>query len=113
MSFSPADQYHEKRSPTDFNLVEFVRGLLLKNNVSQAQLDAFNNNQHVVMAADRKPEVQRYHMNQYWNLQLLKAERVSVDERYSLIPNGSIEDWCRLFERGVLPFVLSNNLPRV
>ncbi len=41
----------------------------------------------------------------------MSVNTYSEEERYCLIPNGSSEDWLKLFQSKILPFLMANNLP--
>lgn len=103
--------YRQPRKPGDIDLVAEVRHLLVNAGVPAECINAYEQNNHIVEAIEKNPEVQRFFMNRYWNLQLLSCPKYSIEERYCLIPNGEVSDWLRLFSTKVLPFVIANNLP--
>lgn len=105
------EQYHAERQPTDIDLVAEVRQSLISAGLSHEVIQAYDNNHYILDASNRTPEVQRHLLNRFWNLQLLSCPSVSIDERYCLIPNGSVVDWLRLFRERVLPFAIANRLP--
>ncbi|WP_233874258.1 hypothetical protein [Paraburkholderia adhaesiva] len=62
------------------------------------------------------PNYQRFAINRAWRLifaKLNQRERIdTIDVRYCLVDKeGSIQDWKKLFETGVLPFILEHQLP--
>ncbi|WP_233874970.1 hypothetical protein [Paraburkholderia adhaesiva] len=62
------------------------------------------------------PDYQRFAINRAWRLifaKLNQRERIdTIDVRYCLVDKeGSIQDWKKLFETGVLPFILEHQLP--
>ncbi len=103
--------YQQPRQVGDIDLVAEVRSLLVSSGIPGECIMAFEQNNHIVDAIDKNPEVQRFFMNRYWNLQLLSCPKYSIEERYCLIPNGEVSDWLRLFKDKVLPFIVANNLP--
>lgn len=103
----PSVAYTQERQADDRDLVMETVELLKSKNITPEKLLEFTTNHHIVEAQNKIPEVQRYLLNRYWALQLMQASRVSIDERYCLIPNGSLDDWKRLFETKVLPFVVN------
>lgn len=104
-------EYLTRRTETDFDMISFVRQLLIDSGASQEAIVAYNNNALILEGTDRVPHVQRFLLNRFWMMQLMSCPVVSVKERYCLIPNGDIADWCRLFQDTILPFALKNNLP--
>ena len=107
------DGYFQPLKEGDINLVEVVRTLLMECGLGQQVPMAYDQNTYIQQAQGKNVEAQRYLLNRYWNLQLLSCPDISIEERYCLIPNGSIEDWVRLFKAKVLPFCIKNQLPQV
>lgn len=103
--------YNAPRQPGDIDLIAEVRLAMINAGISSEKIIDFEQNKNIISGIDKTPEVQRYHLNQYWNLQLLSAQKTSIEERYYLIPDGEISDWLRLFVNNVLPFIVRNDLP--
>lgn len=55
--------------------------------------------------------VQRFLINRYWRVQLGALAIDTMDVRYCLVDTGEISRWLSLFEQGVVPCVVENNLP--
>jgi hypothetical protein len=104
-------EYQQVREPGDRDLVAEVRQKLIQAGVPMESMVHFNNHQNIIDASNKKPEAQRFLLNRYWNIQLLNCPKTSADERFCLIPNGTLDDWMRLFEAKVLPFIITNGLP--
>jgi hypothetical protein len=103
-------EYNEERKPDDVDLVRVVRELLI--GVGQApKIHLFEQNDRIQEATNKRPKVQRYLMNEYWSLQIMKMPVNSIDIRYCLVNNGTIDDWIRLFRDKVLPFIMEFDLP--
>lgn len=102
--------YHQLPSDTDINLVAVVRDLFQKEGMGQFLDSAYDRDQHIIDAQNKKPEVQRHLLNLYLNLQLMKARVDSSSIRYCLLPDGEISDWLQYFRSFVLPFLKENNL---
>lgn len=57
-------------------------------------------------------DVQRFLINRYWHLQLGTVTTEStMDVRYCLVPQGSIDRWLELFAQMVAPCIVRNDLP--
>src|SRR5574343_436390 len=110
MSNVAIEEYKQVRQPTDFDLIGHVRTLLINAGSRPEAIAAFDNHHLIVEATNKVPNIQRFLLNRFWMLQLMSCPAVSTKERYCLIPNGSIEDWVRLFSDSVLPFATKNNL---
>lgn len=95
----------------DIDLVLEVRNILQSAGLLQNVLHAYDNHRFVIDAAGKCSDVQRFMLNRYWNLQLSMSPN-SIDVRYNLIPNGTINDWLRLFRDSILPFLIQNGLPK-
>ena len=105
------EQYHLKRQEGELDLVAEVRKALVESGLLQKVIDAYDNNRFIVEASGKASSVQRFLLNRYWNQELIFSEKPSIEERYCLIPNGTVEDWLRLFKAKVLPFVIAHDLP--
>lgn len=108
---SANEAYRAQRQPNDFDLVGEVRTLLINAGVSDRVLQYYDTNHTIIEASSKVPDVQRQLLNRYLYLQIVQCSARSTEERQSLIPNGSIDDWLRLFKASVLPFMVTNNLP--
>lgn len=105
------EQYYLKREEGDLDLVLEVRNALVEVGLLQKVLVAYDGNRFINEATGKASSVQRFLLNRYWNQELIFAEKPSIEERYCLIPNGTVEDWLRLFKAKVLPFVIAHDLP--
>lgn len=103
--------YRAERQPGDFDLVSEVRNLLIDAGAIDNVTQYYDTNHTVIEAADKIPDVQRQLLNRFLYLQIVQCSSRSINERQSLIPNGTIDDWLRLFKANVLPFMIRNNLP--
>lgn len=67
---------------------------------------------HVDAVTPSTPEdIQRFLINRYWHLQLGTLPFNTMDQRYCLVPNGTIDRWLQLFDEMVAPLVVQHNLP--
>lgn len=105
------EQYHQTKDANDIDLTAVVRTILVEAGLLQYVIAAYDNDRFILEAQNKPSEVQRFLLNRYWSFQLMQSEKSSIEERSYLIPNGEIEDWIRLFQNKVLPFILENNLP--
>ena len=101
-----------ERKPDDRCVVSECRAILVENGLAN-KIDAFDNDNDVMLAKPASPEAQRDILNRYWMHQLLSAPMPSVEQRFALISDGTIDDWLRLFRQVVMPYVLENDLPKV
>ncbi len=101
-----SDEYNNDRGPEEMDLLSIVSkdlrdsGLFTIDN----HLHEYCESQGVV---NKKPNVQRFYMNKYFTLVLLLSKEDTMDQRYCLITDGTVEDWLSLFRRKVLPFLRS------
>ena len=91
-------------------LVQVITDLLRKHNhpapsewESQVHQDAF-------ISPDQG--IQRFLINRYWRQEIGLYNENTIAIRQYLIDQGSINDWLRLFEQGVIPCVIRNIQPR-
>lgn len=106
-----AAEYHQPRDPNDIDLISVVRNILVQNGLA-GNLPAFDNNRFVLEGRDKPSKVQRYLLNRFWSHQLMTSQSISIEERYSLIPDGTHERWLELFKEKIVPFLIVNNLPK-
>ena len=103
-------EYHRERDEFEMDLISEVRNVLFKNNLNTF---AYDNDRLIKMASDKNPDVQRHFLNRYWNFQLATASCDDTFEaRFSLIPNGNVSDWLKLFEEKVIPVCVKYQLPK-
>jgi len=104
------EAYRAPREQGDTDLVSEVRNILKEVGLHE-KLSAYDGHRYIKEAINKSSNIQRYHLNRYWSLQLMMSDKQSIEERYCLIPNGSNNEWLKLFKTKVLPFILENNLP--
>lgn len=105
------DQYYQTRKEDDLDLVSEVRKCLQNYGLHQAVSKYFDTDPIIIDAVTKAPHIQRWLLNRYWTRQLVQCPVNSIEVRTYLIPDGSEEDWLRLFKVKVLPFIVDNNLP--
>ena len=106
------DLFHRQRQEFEIDLIQDVRKLLVDSGLNDKVTAAYDNNHFILNAMTANAEVQRYALNRFWNLQLVQSAAPSTQERFCLITNGSGVDWFTLFKAKVLPFIISNDLPK-
>ena len=106
-----ANQYDEPRQPDDLDLVSWVRNELMLAGLGQEAVQGFDTSPTIQTAFSKRPEVQRYMLNKFWNLQLMMFASESINERFCLVPNGQVGEWMKLFKTSVLPFLIAKRLP--
>jgi hypothetical protein len=104
-------QYVQPKPEGDIDLIKEVRDSMLAAGLHNAVYAGFDTNRFIIEAQGKNSAAQRFLLNRFWTLQLMSSVRPSTEERYCLIPNGTVQDWLRLFKAKVLPFVIENNLP--
>ena len=104
------DHYKQPKPLDDVDLITEVRNRLMAAGLGQ-RIAHFDNHRFIQEAIGKESSVQRYLLNRYWTSQLLHSSKVSIEERYCLIPDGMIQDWLALFETKILPFIIENDLP--
>ncbi len=57
--------------------------------------------------------IQRFLINRYWRDVIGLYNESTLDVRQCLIDHGSIDDWLRLFEQGVIPCIIRNTQPKL
>lgn len=57
---------------------------------------------------------QRFYINRAWRLIIgTVTTEPTMDQRYCLIENGTIEDWLRIFKTGLVKWITSRQLPTI
>lgn len=105
------EYYSGAKEEQDIDLISVVRSQLVSSGLANRLSTAFDSNRFIVEAAGRKSDIQRFLLNRYWNQQLMSSNKMSIEERYCLIPDGSTDEWLKLFQDKVLPFIIENGLP--
>jgi hypothetical protein len=106
------DKYYAVKQDGDIDMLAAVRNIMLQNGL-QGKIEAyFNNNNYIREAEGKTSDVQRFLLNRYWAYQLAYFPEKSMDQRYCLVPNGTPQDWLKLFESMIMPFIIDHDLPR-
>jgi len=103
--------YNQERSESDRNLILEVRQLLVDAGLGPYVENNYDNHHFIQDGLNKNPDVQRWFLNRYWHLQLMSTDALSVNERFCLIPNGTIDEWFDLFRKEIMPFVVRHSLP--
>lgn len=103
--------YKAMRDENDRDLVSEVRTILHETGLQIPTAKYFDTHPIIQDAQHKKPDVQRWLLNRYWNLQLMACNVPSVNVRFCLIPNGPIDEWINLFKTMVVPFLVRHTLP--
>jgi hypothetical protein len=109
-------QYHSNKPEGDIDLISVVEKVFTTYGI-QDKIPVFRSHRHVIEAQNKSSVAQRWLLNNYFRLQILSVGTKSgslaspAEARYCLIDNGSIDDWIKLFNQNVMPFLLENKLP--
>jgi hypothetical protein len=106
------DAFLQPRQPGDIDLVQIVRSELLQFGLQDKLIAYYDNDSYIVQAKTKRPEIQRYLLNSYLNLQLMMSKRNSIEIRYGLLPAGPLEDWILIFKKRIAPFMADQDLPK-
>ena len=105
------NSFLEPRQDGDIDLVSFVRSVLLQYGLKEQLEQHFDTDGYILKAMNKRPEIQRYLINIYLTLQLMKSKKSSIEQRYGLLPAGPIEDWMTIFKEYIAPFMADEQLP--
>ncbi len=103
--------YKKVRTDEEPNLINDVVSMLQRYNFSQEQINIFLNHKFIVSCKNQVFEVQRVNINRFWSMQIMQCDKETVEIRYHLLPDGSIENWLAFFEK-IIMFIKENDLPR-
>ena len=103
--------YFAEKAEGDIDLVAEVRNILTSAGLGNHASQFYDNHPLIINSQGKISNVQRFNLNRYWSIQMMSVNTYSEEERYCLIPNGSNEDWLKLFQSKILPFLMANNLP--
>jgi len=103
--------YLQVREEGDIDLIAHVRKLLIESGLQQNVVESYDTNRFIIEGLNKASHVQRFLLNRFWSLQL-SLFNDSIEERFCLIQNGNVNDWIKLFQSKVLPFIIAKNLPQ-
>ena len=105
-----SQDYFAPQQEGDIDMVAKVRELLIS--IGQLpKIHLYDNSPKIKEAMNKRPDVQRFILNDYWNIQIMAVDADSIDVRYCLVGRGDCTSWLYLFESKVLPFIMEHNLP--
>lgn len=105
-------RFDDPRTENDVNLVEIISSMLLRNLGIETDISAFTNNPDIQDARNRRPDAQRYIINQFFTVQLSSLDVDTMRARQALLRNGDISLWLEYFEAYVIPYCVDFNLPK-
>ncbi len=105
-----AQEFLDERSPNEIDLCTEVKLLFINSGLGPKLhiLDKYIQENGI---SNKKPNVQRFYLNKFFNYQLLIYPANSSEQRFCLINDGTVEDWLRLFKSKIIPFLLEYDLP--
>lgn len=102
------------RKPEELDLIAAVRTILVNSGLAKEVEQSYDSNKYINDGLHLNPLGQRFLLNRFWNLQLLRIPDCNtVEQRFCLIEDGSPEDWLRLFETKIVPCLIQHRLPVV
>jgi hypothetical protein len=105
------NEYFAERLQNDIDLVVTIGDLLIESGIKTERVQDYYDAPLIMDAGNKRPVVQRFLLNRYWTTQLLSLDINTVDIRFSLFNDGTIDDWLNVFKEITLPVILKNNLP--
>jgi hypothetical protein len=105
--------YFAKSDKNDINLVTMMTELLNKS-ISKEAAVVFANRPEIIAVGALSSLAQRVIINRYFRFLLMQHRALSdtptLGYAQALVNDGSVEDWLRLFNDYVLPFLNENNV---
>ena len=99
--------------PQSIDMIEKVKQVLTSAGLVNEARHVFAVDPLIVSSHGQHYTLQRMNLNTYFLYQLSQFASESIEERYCLINDGTPEEWLRLFENKILPFLISKRLPVV
>lgn len=96
----------------DINLIGCVRDILIHSGRRDRIEQLFDTNTSIIYALDKGPKAQRDVLIAFWNLQFMGTACGGHEERACLSLPFNDEDWLRVFNDKLVPFILDNDLPK-
>lgn len=66
----------------------------------------------VAVAVNLPDDYQKVNLNRFFNLQLMKLDVNTINQRYCLLNVGNTYAWLKSFVEGVLPTLMDHQLPK-
>ncbi len=103
-------EFLEERGPDEIDLCQEVKMLFINSGLGNkiSILDNYINTNNI---ANKKPNIQRFYLNKFFNYQLILFANESIEQRSCLITDGTVNDWLRLFKTKIMPFMIEYDLP--
>ena len=108
------DIYSQPRAEGEIDLVKVIRDKLQENGVTSERLEqAYDHSRFIEDAVPRQSHAQQFHLNRYFNDQLMMADADTRLERYQLIYEVTPSEWLKIMEKSVIPRFVELDLPKV
>lgn len=108
----PEWEYKQRNKLGDIDLISEVRRSLVEAGLEKEVLTAYDNSVELSFGLGKIPNVQRFHLNKYLNLQLMYGSPETMNERFCLVADGSPERWLELVQKQVIPRMVKEQLPK-
>lgn len=100
------DLFNQPRQEGDIDLVIECEIQLLRHPDLKPFLDKLQQDTNVSLARTKRPEPQKFLLNQFWTQTLMNIPNSPISVRYWLTQPIPLESWLEAFNLGVIPYLL-------
>lgn len=106
MTRQPSVEYFTPRTEGEANLVDMVVDALREYNFTDREIDNFRSKEDIASIYDKNASVQRMFINIFFNNLLLSIDDMDTSQqRYAIVPDGTLDRWILLLKENVFPLV--------
>ena len=103
--------FSSPRQEGEIDLVTTCRTILVEAGLIQSVAAVFDQNQYIRDALPLGADAQRFLLNKFWHLQLIRLDCDTQKERFCLLDQGDYSEWVRCFKDAILPKIIEYKLP--
>lgn len=100
------DLFNQPRQEGDIDLVMECEIQILRHPELKPFLDKLHNDTNVYLARTKRPEPQKFLLNQFWTQTLMNIPHSPISVRYWVTQPIPLEGWLDAFSQGVIPYLL-------
>jgi hypothetical protein len=99
-----SSEYEAVRGPDELDLLSEVTLILNNSTLHETAKSMYlYAKEHDIL--NKKDNVQRFYLNKFFNLLLMAIPENTIDQRYCLITDGTVQDWLYLFKKKIVPYL--------
>jgi len=107
--------WETKKPEDDLDVLKELINILRENNIKEDKINLMLSDPFIKAIENKHSYLQKLNLSKYWNNQIIFTNDksiVTVPLRYSLLYDGTPDEWLIIFKDIILPYIKENDLPK-